>query len=374
IQWCSSCRDGGDDLNKCTKCVRVYCRTCIEVEKDLAFVCPKCFLDDHKKNKFIPYPFTLLRAPSAREIFPTYSAAHLAVFCFHLTDIRSSENPAAGVFLTLIPWFNGNIVYFDIDFDFSCYHSNFDRRMTEVLKMFNQNPLNIFKQFVVFVTTHSDPRNGYLHISTNNKGAVSAEQLLNYIFNKPFCDLLQRGSNNILGILACGALTMIPESRKQIQDFANRNIFCKILTFSQAAFQPSLSFRFFQDLALNHYVYSRQNIAHLLPDNTTLGAHTGIVEFSKNKCSTYVWSHRGSWPMGIAVSSQCSNCAVLDCVKPQYRKSTDATTVHECSNPKCNWTKPYDYAGPSAEKLKLYIYVTKCIYIYDFFDIHVTLW
>lgn len=50
-------------------------------------------------------------------------------------------------------------------------------------------------------------------------------QILEAIFSHRFQKILQRGKNNILSMLSCGALSRDTDSRVQIQNFANQYVF-----------------------------------------------------------------------------------------------------------------------------------------------------
>lgn len=70
------------------------------------------------------------------------------------------------------------------------------------------------------------------------------------------------------------------------------------------------------DIGLNHFVYDRKSIHHILRDNQTLGAHTNIVEIRKNTITTFKWTHPGVRPMGEPITKQCQACMRLRTKSP----------------------------------------------------------
>ena len=95
--------------------------------------------------------------------------------------------------------------------------------------------------FLVVITTHAEPQTGFLHTAPGNTGSVSVEevsfnsfsihwiiliyqflfQLFNFIFLPRFHDILKRSPTNILMLLACGALSAQPASRKMIKEISS---------------------------------------------------------------------------------------------------------------------------------------------------------
>jgi len=155
-------------------------------------------------------------------------------------------------------------------------------------------------QFLVVITTHSDPERGDLHVAPNNTGAVPVDkvslfcfsvtiliyyilfQLFAILFPDHFCKILQREkSKNILNLLSCGALLSQPSSRDALKDMASlyvlmhdmkdeywhqflRDLFDKILCFSQPNFQPSSTHKFVMDLALHNFVFDWISLINVL--------------------------------------------------------------------------------------------------------------
>ena len=110
-----------------------------------------------------------------------------------------------------------------------------------------------FRRFCVFITSHSDPTSGDLHIAPKKKYAAPINkvyittsfkfhvryrlrdcvwtlQLWDIFFPPKFCTLLKEGSRtNLLSIMACGAVSTVVHSRNAIQKFANEWAFLWIL-------------------------------------------------------------------------------------------------------------------------------------------------
>ena len=106
-----------------------------------------------------------------------------------MTDI-----PSLMAYHHLHDWLRGNIVHVDMDFnlddvpqnDFAYHFSNMlDRLETGDLKRYINICLIIlmliylfrWSQFMVFITSHSDPETGYLHLGPNNIGSVPVKEV-----------------------------------------------------------------------------------------------------------------------------------------------------------------------------------------------------
>jgi hypothetical protein len=111
----------------------------------------------------------------------------------------------------------------------------------------------------------------------------------------------------------------------------NSDLFGKILCFSQPNLQTFFTHTFFMDVALQHFIYNRTNLAHILQDQQELGAHTDIIEIQPKKISTFRWSHPGARPMGFEIYNQCSTCARLKPFKPTVNSSKTQISL-ECTS------------------------------------------
>lgn len=93
------------------------------------------------------------------------------------------------------------------------------------------------------------------------------------------------------------------------------------------------------DLGLQHFIYGRSNIAHIVRDQQELGAHTDVIEFQSRKTSTFRWTHPGARPMGFGISNQCPSCDRLKTVKPIPNKNKYQASM-ACNV--CDYSKDYD--------------------------------
>ena len=48
---------------------------------------------------------------------PMIVTEELAIISLHISGLKSWETPATIIYHKLLPWLNGNLVLFDIDFD-----------------------------------------------------------------------------------------------------------------------------------------------------------------------------------------------------------------------------------------------------------------
>ena len=180
------------------------------------------------------------------------------------------------------------------------------------------------------------------------------------IFPERFNNLLKRGkkNKNILNLLACGALSSRPESKEDLKEIASkcvfltsdikakfkafflRELFNKILCFSQPNFQPSFTHHFAMSFTLNHFIYDRINMVLILREQQILGAHTDVILFEPKVITTFKWTHPGARPMGndTPCSIQCPDCHRLKTPSPEA--TTDRNVIRlKCA--KCPWEDEY---------------------------------
>ncbi|KAF8813074.1 hypothetical protein BYT27DRAFT_7085341, partial [Phlegmacium glaucopus] len=335
--WCSSCRNGGM-LVLCIFCkTNAVCTECIDFKFDedvpssIDFQCPSCFL---KNDKFGIYPFKFSSSTSTRQHWPQVLTTPLAIISIYLEGMK--DTPSIITYHHLHPWLQGNLVHIDFDFNFENSTNDFNIRLNRMLDRFENGDLKDWSRFFIFIMTHSDPKTGYVHIAPNNTGSVPVGELLPVIFSPRFQHILHRSNSNILNLLSCGALSTREDSKAAVQDFADTNLFSKILCFSQADFQPSFTHGFVMDIGLHLFIYNRIKLDHILQEQQELGAHTNIVEFQPGKTLTFMWTHPGARPMGVGVSNQCFRCNRLKTMKPTSNQLNSEITL-QCTI--CNFSK-----------------------------------
>ncbi|KAF8199436.1 hypothetical protein BJ912DRAFT_948987 [Pholiota molesta] len=339
--WCSGCKDGGN-LVFCSECnFCALCDDCVTLGKgdegeDIDFICPKCFL---WKTPKIPYPHTLLNKTSTREFWPKIITVPLAIISIRLQGIKASETPVPSLYHYLVPWMDGNLVSFDIDFDFSKKSGckDFEKRLGDLIRFFTEGEFRDCARFMVFLSTHSDPTNGHLHIAPGNGAEVPVKKLLDTLFSADFRTVLQRSPYNILNLMTCGALTVFAES--QLKAFAKEKVFGNVLAFTQPNLLPSLTFRFFNELGLNHFIYDRKTLKHLLRDNQILGAHTDVVQYKADSYTTFKWTHPILRPMGEHIVPQCPTCHRIRIFN--ILKTTPEFITLKCSFSSCDYRCSY---------------------------------
>ncbi|KJA23358.1 hypothetical protein HYPSUDRAFT_137783, partial [Hypholoma sublateritium FD-334 SS-4] len=343
--FCSGCRNGGV-LYLCPACgERAYCQTCLFIPENEAdnFVCPPCFAvrqgEDGVLGKEKPYPFIFLRGMATRENHPKIIMTPLIIFSLHLRGWSILDTPCSVSYQALFPWLKGNVALVEIDFDLSSPEeiANFQGRMDNLLNQLKKPLFKRFTRFCVFITTHSDPITGYLHIGPNHCGSAPLEEVFEYLFPPKFQALLKCSSTNLLHIMACGSVVNISESNLALQAYAQKALFLRIYAYSHTDFQPSLCFNFVERHIVNFFIYGRYSLVPLLQDNQVLGSHTGIFEFcgslpgQPNKLpALYRWSHPSKAPFGQRISPQCKFCKCVNTVKTVHVSDDSYTVVHRC--------------------------------------------
>ena len=108
-----------------------------------------------------------------------------------------------------------------------------------------------------------------------------------------------------------------------------RDLFDKILCFSQPNFQPSTTHKFVMGLALQNYVHDRISLINVLREQQALAAHTDVVLFQPNTITTFRWTHPGACPMGNNTPAliQCPECSGF---KTSPKSTTQQSSILKC--------------------------------------------
>ncbi|KJA15890.1 hypothetical protein HYPSUDRAFT_1066647 [Hypholoma sublateritium FD-334 SS-4] len=267
-----------------------------------------------------PYPHIFRQGSSSRENMVRIILEPIAIITIHLQRWHLFETPAVMAYQSIITFFHQHVVLIEIDYNFTnkTTINNFVNRLNKLLDEFKPGQrLERFRKFCIFVSTHSDPSTGDLHLGPEPRhGAAPIKDVLEIMFPPAFQKLLQVHEKNLLNIMACGAVANVTESNQAIQEFSTKKLFTHIYAFTQADFQPALSFPFCEKLVNAFLVFDRFSIHGILQDSQSLGAHTGIMEFkaSGGPPNHYQWSHASKSPLGNRISPQCV-CGRMDSIK-----------------------------------------------------------
>ena len=100
------------------------------------------------------------------------------------------NSPSFITYHHLSPWLHGNLILVDLIFNFNDPKNDFESKLGDILDCFDGGDLNEYvnfslifsnlfrwNQFLVVITTHSDPCTGDLHIAPDNAGAVPVNEV-----------------------------------------------------------------------------------------------------------------------------------------------------------------------------------------------------
>jgi len=113
----------------------------------------------------------------------------------------------------------------------------------------------------------------------------------------------------------------------------SRQLFSKIIGFTQEHFQPFFSSRFLMDLSIQHFIFNCPTLRAVLQDHQGLGAHTDIVEITASTTTTFIWVHQGCRPFGHIYQHQCPVCSRLSTIGPKFDNSN--CVYFKCSFAEC---------------------------------------
>lgn len=96
------------------------------------------------------------------------------------------------------------------------------------------------------------------------------------------------------------------------------------------------------DWALNHFIFNRREIKHILREHQSLGAHTDIIQFRAGKMDGYRWTHVGARPFGTSINPQCSVCKQLGSRKPKVKSELEIVLTCSGCQAETKYTFPHD--------------------------------
>jgi len=105
------------------------------------------------------------------------------------------DSPSLITYHHLNPWLHGNLILVDLTFNFDDSESDFESNLGNMIDRFDGGDLKEYvnfniiflilkflfrwSQFLIVITTHSDPRTGDLHIAPDNAGSVPVNEVSN---------------------------------------------------------------------------------------------------------------------------------------------------------------------------------------------------
>ncbi|GLB44845.1 hypothetical protein LshimejAT787_1801820 [Lyophyllum shimeji] len=297
---CSGCRNGGHVV-MCYLCKRVICSRCVPfldtVEQDDEFTCPSCHLSppDAKQRTIAPYygfasakkankPILLTGGPTTRESFAQCSSPALVVISIRLASVNAIGDSARVVFHNIAPFLPHKVAFVDLPWDFGDPRAEeaYDTNLQDLVQRLKTGDLKSFRTFSIFLTDHSDPERGDLHISSNEQGAARVSAVLDRLFPPELTQFFGREGRSTLTMLVCGAVVTVNESYTDLKAFANKGYFAWIMAFGQANLQPCLTNPLLQAASLSWFINNRRWDA-LLDDFQSVGAHTDIFMLRKDE-------------------------------------------------------------------------------------------
>ncbi|TFK64805.1 hypothetical protein BDN72DRAFT_861096 [Pluteus cervinus] len=318
--YCSVCNDGGD-MRTCQKCPRSFCNNCLPVTRD-EFLCPQC--------AGIIYPYTgkpgvvsgftkedIIETDAVYNsmmLLPACSSEPLMILNFHLSNLHVTQTPAILVFYHITHYLRSNIAMVNIPISLLnvAEEEEFAKRMADLVDKL-ENELKKFRRFAVFITTHSDPDRGDLHVVAGNRCSEGTKRCFEFLFPARLRSILkERGRENIMFLLVCGAVVKHRESLDGIIELGKEDLFGSIVAFDQDRLQYMLGNLFFMNLCLRRFVHMKQQLEESFHFADDLGMHSDILEFTRSELEPsllvvrwYALSDMRKRPFGIPNKIQC---------------------------------------------------------------------
>jgi hypothetical protein len=137
---------------------------------------------------------------TSRQLWPKIITSPVAIISIHLEGM--GDVPSLLAYHHMFDWLHGNVVHVSLDFHFADVPQNdFESRLNAMLVAFEKKGpfeecvsitliimrlifvLLRWTQFMVFITTHSDPETGYLHIMPKNGGSAPVQDVNHFFFS-----------------------------------------------------------------------------------------------------------------------------------------------------------------------------------------------
>ncbi|GLB38108.1 hypothetical protein LshimejAT787_0411590 [Lyophyllum shimeji] len=319
------------------------------IEEDDQFTCPSCHLypPGAKQRVIAPYygfasakeadePILLSGGPTTRESFAQCSSPALVVISIRLASVNAIGDSARVVFHHIAPFLPGKVSFIDLPWDFGDPRAEeaYDTKVQNLVHRLKTGDLKSFRTFSIFLTDHSDPERGDLHISSNEQGAAKVSAVLDRLFPPELTQFFGSEGRSTLTMLVCGAVMTVKESYTDLKAFADKGYFAWIMVFGQANLQPCLTNPLLQASSLSWFINNRRWDA-LLDDFQSVGAHTDIFMLRKGEPTIrYIWSHHAIKPFGETAPYSCPKCKsykAWGAPQVNMRSKTEAKSIiHVC--------------------------------------------
>ncbi|GLB45909.1 hypothetical protein LshimejAT787_3700120 [Lyophyllum shimeji] len=214
------------------------------------------FASAKKANK----PILLTGGPTTRESFAQCSSPALVVISIRLASVNAIGDSARVVFHNIAPFLPHKVAFVDLPWDFGDPRAEeaYDTNLQDLVQRLKTGDLKSFRTFSIFLTDHSDPERGDLHISSNEQGAARVSAVLDRLFPPELTQFFGREGRSTLTMLVCGAVVTVNESYTDLKAFANKGYFAWIMAFGQANLQPCLTNPLLQAASLSWFINNRR--------------------------------------------------------------------------------------------------------------------
>ncbi|KAH6919056.1 hypothetical protein BKA70DRAFT_1417053 [Coprinopsis sp. MPI-PUGE-AT-0042] len=302
---CIRCHNGGT-LLLCETCDVGTCTMCLIMDDpNEPYICIRCWDSDE------PYPHEITGEHAVRTSVPRLNFSKTAIISFVLGGSDEFGDPTKAAFEALASYLRGNVVLFEIVFDFTS-KAGVKKSIEQLVEELNSHDHQDINRFLVSINSHSDPARGDIHTSPNNKASAPLGELLAFLLPPQLRAILKRGSSqnssNIFFLHSCGSVVRLSQPRNDLKVLASSQLFNEVVAFDQEHLQPALAYGFMTDACRSYFVYNWSSITGVLADHHVFGAHTGLVLFTPDATTKFIWSHPVRRPFGQRISVQCKAC------------------------------------------------------------------
>ncbi|KAJ7025277.1 hypothetical protein C8F04DRAFT_1269404 [Mycena alexandri] len=394
-KWCTGCDDGGR-MVPCDTCPRHLCGRCLEFpaavdEPGHTFYCPKCWIQGNKAipdwtvddeaeadanpaeaahnatllirraGPHVPYrgvfkagkplaPLQYKGPQTLRGRWPLSDTTRLVVLSLRLDGTPLYGDAAALVANHLLPYycdapFCFETLTFDLNDGIFAYDAAVDV-LADRLTAYDPDKI------IVFLTDHSTPDEGNLHMSKGGTASNEANIILPRLMPPKLQQVVRQARISLLVLQVCGALNVGP-ARDQVAQFVSVAGFQHAIGFTAPHFLPAAANTFLQDIA-HHFLVTghAKKFHHILATHYELGMHTDVVMyFPTREIHRYCWTHPIHRPYGHRPPLQCRACHALSCF--ELSVYTEREIVLKCAACKENGVKkPLEVAFEAPQHLQ----------------------
>ncbi|KAJ7065149.1 hypothetical protein B0H15DRAFT_958523 [Mycena belliarum] len=229
-----------------------------------------------------PLPLLNYSAKSTlRSHWPITDTSNFLIISIRLEGMKEEGDPAVLAAHHISPYYkNPPLRFASFSYNLASPKAaiSYDNRienLAEELLTSNLSPDKV----VVFISTHTTPSEGLIHIAPGGEAAETADLVLRRLIPSTLQEVIRKANTSMLFLLACGAINAAP-TRDQVHKFVQESGFKYGVGFTVDKFIPAEANTFIQEMVATFCISAHsKRFSCLLVSHYDLGAHTDIIVY-----------------------------------------------------------------------------------------------